>query len=124
MLLRTRPKQGISVFQAVVLSLVGIVLALVLAGLTASFGLNIQGGLDDSFCDGFYNESGDGLCYTESGENGTVNLTQDWNASDNFKSGITNLSDQAPNIGLVSAAVVIITLLVVGFGGLALSKKR
>ena len=102
MLLRRRPKQGISVFQAVVLSLVGIVLAMVLAGLVAAFGLNIQDSVDDAF---------------------TANSLEA-NASDNFKAGISNLSDQAPNIGLVAAAVVIITLLVVGFGGLAISKNR
>lgn len=79
-----------------VFALAGIGLAMVLTGLILAFGLNIQDSVDDGFTANSYEA----------------------NASTNFLSGSQNLSSQAPNIGLVAGAIVIIALLVVGFGGL------
>lgn len=99
---RGQPKQALGGFSSIVLALATIVLALALTGLIAAFTLNIQDSVDDSF---------------------TANSLE-WNASDSFKEGITNISDQAGNIGLVAAAVVVISLLVIGFGGLLASRRR
>lgn len=101
MLRNRRPKQALGGFSSVVLALATIVLALALTGLIAAFTLNIQDSVDNSF---------------------TANSLEA-NASDNFKTGISNISDQAGNIGLVAAAVVVISLLVIGFGGL-LARRR
>lgn len=122
-----RPKQALGGFGAIVLALATIVLALALTGLIAAFTLNIQGNIDENFCNGtaWYNES-NGNCYNQTTWPGNTSHEYhnlQWNASNNFQTGISNISDQAGNIGLVAAAVVVISLLVIGFGGL-LARRR
>ena len=73
--------------------LVVFILLLVVAGIAAMIGLNVLDNVDDTFTAG----------------------SLEANASTDAKTGISNLTAQFPNIGLVVAAVVIIGLLVTGF---------
>jgi len=86
--MKNRKGQATNIF-----SIVTFVIVLVIAGIAAAIGLNVLDNVDNSFTAG----------------------SLEANASTNAKTGISNITAQFGNIGLVIAAVVIIGLLVGGF---------
>lgn len=131
-----KTKKGqLSGVPGMVLTIASIGLALVLAGLIIGFGLNIQNEVHDTLADCStvgasednisYNGSNN-LCYNVSNADAPNYPPTNYevNASENFLEGGNNISTQAPNVGLVAGAVIIIMLLIIGFGGLVAFKRR
>lgn len=77
-------------------ALVGFVLMLAISALVIAFGSNILNSIRGTMT-----------------ENSTA-----WNSTGQGLTGLNSLATQLPNIGLIVAAVVIIGLLIAGFGGM------
>lgn len=77
-------------------ALVGFVLMLAVSALVIAFGSNILNSVRGTMT-----------------ENSTA-----WNSTGSGLTGLNSLATQLPNIGLIVAAVVIIGLLIAGFGGM------
>ena len=104
--------------------LIPVGLVLVVAGILLSFGAQVTGevrddigvdscaGRSDSFTS--YNETSD-LCYNSTGST-SAPTTYDFNITGEALEGSWNLSNRMPTIGLVAAIVIVIGLLVSGFG--------
>ena len=102
--------------------LVVFILILVIAGIAAMIGLNINNNIGDTLAScntGFSYDSDLDLCLNATNATQTHDRVSpanlEWNASVDTSTGISNLTAQFPNIGLVVAAVVIIGLLITGF---------
>lgn len=98
---RNRPKQIAGIPQTVLL-MAFIMVALVVAGLIGAFGLQIMTSVSSGF----------------------VQNTSEANVTRDFKLGAASLAEQAPNVGRVAAAVIIIGLLITGFLGILAFKQR
>ncbi len=96
--------------------LVTFILILVIAGIAAMIDLNVNENIKtSSFCPGHLNATSR-QCFNETNEtSGHIVNTLEWNASVDGSRGVSNITAQFPNIGLVIAAVVIIGLLIAGF---------
>jgi len=97
--------------------LIPVGLVLVVAGILLSFGAQVTGDIRSDLCDtgDFYNSTS-GVCQESATNQTTVDGGYDFNISTSSLEGQWNLSNRMPTIGLVAAIVIVIGLLVSGFG--------
>lgn len=115
-------------------------ITLVIVSVALAFGMQVTGEIKTGMCEDSLEHETSGQCYTC--PNSTFNTWNstgltcdnttggdprsyvtlggvDYNASENGIDGMSKLTGKLPTIGLVVAAVIIIAILVKGFGGAA-----
>jgi len=98
-------------------NLVVIIIVLIIAAIASMIGLSILSSVTQTSCKdaGYYWNTTNSQCYPNTTSGALLASTVTTNATKNAATGVSNITSQFGNIGLVAAAVIIIGLLVGGF---------
>lgn len=103
--------------------ILGLALVIGVTGIVIAYSLDVTADQRDEFqleactAQGYtLNASNHNYCYNSSGGNQAFKGTLEFNSTTDGMSGVDNLSKKLPTIGLVIGAVVIVGLLIAGFG--------
>lgn len=101
------------------MDLMGVAIIILVSAITLSYGVSILSTQEDTFarsaCAGFYNTTSD-VCQVNTSNAAALSEPGfEQNASQDAQSGLSNIADNFPTIGLILAAAIIIGILLRSF---------